>query len=124
MASFFSYKLIGLNEYNKYPGTITGFREAQRRYGGFRTGGGYETITIPTVEYYKDNDTINFEAGQLNYFAFYSKGENVTVLERKDDPYKTKLHTFWYYYMPIPHLIIVMLLSGLAIGMYWFLINY
>ncbi len=121
---FFAYKFIGLSEYNKYPAKITGFREVQRRYPGYRGGGGYENVDIPVVEYYKGKDTVSFEAGQLNYFAFYSTGEQLTVLERKDDHYRVKLHTLWYYYLPVYQFLLLFVIFGVVAGIYRFVRSY
>lgn len=121
---FFVYKYAGLDEYYQYPAKVTGFREVQRKYPGYRGGGGYENVDIPVIEYYNGKDTVSFEAGQRNYFAFYSTGEELTVLERKDDKYKVKLHTLWYYYLPLPQFISLLLSLCVVMGIYRFMSTY
>ena len=100
-----------LSNYHKYPGTIKGFETVYAHYPGFKTKGGYEPRRIPVVEYYSVRDTSSFSEGTLNYFSFYNKGQRITVLERKDDPYKACIYSFWYYYMFIPELILLLLIS-------------
>ena len=108
---FFIYKTFRLSEYNKYRGKIIEVEEVNVYYPGFKNKGGYELRYIPLVEYYTKKDTSSFSEGTLNYFSFYKKGDEVTVLERKDNPYKTHIYSFWYYYLLIPELIILLLTS-------------
>jgi len=108
---FFYLKYSKLSNYNKYPGIIKGFETVDARYPGYKTKGGYEPRRIPLVEYYSERDTSSFSEGTLNYFSYFNKGQRITVLERKDDPYKAYIYSFWYYYMFIPELILLLLIS-------------
>jgi hypothetical protein len=107
---FFIYKAFMLSDYYKYSGKIKGIEGVNVSYPGFKSKGGSELKNIPIVEYYTKKDTSSFSEGTLNYFSFYNKGDEVTVLERKDDPYKTHIYSFWYYYLLIPELITLLLI--------------
>jgi hypothetical protein len=108
---FFIYKYSMLSDYHKYPGVIKGFETVYARYPGYKSRGGYEPRRIPVVEYYSEKDTSVYSEGTLNYFSSYDQDQKITVLERKDNPYKTCIYSFWYYYMPIPELILLLLTS-------------
>jgi len=120
---FFVYKQFRLNEYNKYPGIIKGFTETDVYYPGFRGSGGYETRTMPEVEYYTQKDTFTFDAGKMSYFAKYDVGDAVTVLERKDNPDKAELYSFSGYYMQVYEFLTLILILGVVGGTYFFIVN-
>lgn len=109
---FFIYKAFMLSDYYKYPGNIVAvekvnikepYNPSHKRFGYVRH--------IPVVEYYAEKDRSNFSEGTLNYFSFYKKGDEITVLERKDNHYKAHIYSFWYYYLLIPKFTILLLIS-------------
>ena len=108
---FFIYKAYKLSEYHKYPGTIKGFETVYVRYPGYKIRGGYEPRHIPVIEYYSKSGISTYSEGTLNYFSFYDKGDEITVLEKKDNAYETRIYSFWYYYLLIPELIMLSLIS-------------
>jgi len=108
---FFIYKAFMLSDYYRYPGIIKEIEKVNVSYPGLKNKGGYAIKNIPVVEYHSKKDTSSFSEGTLNYFSFYNKGDEVAIIERKDDAYKAHIYSFWYYYLLIPELIILLLLS-------------
>jgi len=115
---FFIYRDFMLSDYSKYPGKVIEIEGVNVSYPGFKGKGGSELKNFPVVEYYIEKDTFSFSEGTLNYFSFYDKGDEVTVLERKDDCYKAHIYSFWYYYLLVPELIILLLLSFIIFAIY------
>jgi len=110
------YKAYKLSDYNKYQGKVIQIEEVNVYYPGFKNKGGYEIRYIPMVEYYTVKDTSTFSDGALNYFSSYERGDIITVLEKKNDRYKTHIYSFWYYYLSIPELIILLLISFILLA--------
>ncbi len=117
---FFVYKLYDLKNYNTYTGKIIRIEQANVSIPKYKnSGGGYETVYMPEVEFVKGNDTIVFLEGERNYFAyFYDVGDTVTVLEDKRDPEKWDVLGFWYR-VKVYEVIILILVSGTIVVIYW-----
>jgi hypothetical protein len=117
---FFVYKLYDLKNYNTYTGKVVKIEQANVRMPKFKSsGGGYETVYMPEVEFVKGSDTIVFLEGNRNYFAyFYDVGDTVTVLEYKRDNEKLSILGFWYR-VKVYEVIIQMLISCILLGIYW-----
>jgi hypothetical protein len=115
---FFIYKVCKLSEYNQYPGKIIDIEKVNVSHP--RKGGGYdnEVRYLPVVEYYSPKDTSSFSEGKRNLFAFYDIGDEVTVIERKDDTYKSSIFSFWYYFVSTPEIIVMMLIIFVSFGFY------
>jgi hypothetical protein len=119
---FLIYKQIKVADYNQYPGVITGFTESNSYTPGFRGPATNETRVLPQLEYYTPKDTFAFDVGDMIILS-YDKGDKVTVLEKKDNPDKAVLYSFWSYYMSVPELITIMLISGVTFGIYFYFAN-
>lgn len=120
---FFIYKLYKLNEYNQYLGKIIDIEKVNVSHP--RRGGGHdiEVRYLPVVQYYSTKDTSSFSEGKRNLFAFYNIGDEVTVIERKDDTYKSSIFSFWYYFVSTPEVILMMLIIFVSFGFYKVFIN-
>lgn len=111
---FFIYKIYSLKDYNQYPGKVIDIEEVNVSL----PKSGYKVRHIPVVEYYALKDTSSFSEGKDNLFASYDIGDEVTVIERKDNPYKSSIFSFWYYFLNIPELIIMLLICFILFGFY------
>lgn len=94
---FFIYKYIRLGEYNIYTGKVVDLTEitVTENYKGSRR---HYTRTIPVIEYRTKNDTSVFEE-RRRFMIGFNIGESVTVLEKKDNPYKAMVLSFWIYWV-------------------------
>jgi len=108
---FFIYKIDKLSEYNMYPGKVKGIEKVNVYYTGIKRRGGYAVRYIPQVEYYSAKDTSSFTDGTLTIFSYYETGDEISVLERKDDSYKAHIYSLWHYYLLVPELILLLLIS-------------
>jgi hypothetical protein len=117
---FFVYKLYELRNYNPYNGKIIRIEQAIVSVPTYKnSGGGYDRVYMPEVEFVKGNDTIVFLEGQRNLFAyFYDVGDTVTVLENKQLPGKFNVLGFWYH-IKIYEVIALILISGIGLIIYW-----
>ena len=119
---FFMYKLYKLDEYYRYPGKVVNLEKVNVTYVTMR-GHDYVVKNLPVVEYYTLKDTFSFSEAKQNFFSFYNVGDKVTILEKKNDSYKTTILSFWYYFMSVPELIILMLIAFVLFGSYFAFIN-
>ena len=91
---FFVVDYINLKNYNIYEGKIIGFEEVIKKEHGYRT-----SVLIkhkfPTIEYYKNNDTIEFDDGRRTLFSNFKINEKVTVLESKENHNQAQIFSFF-----------------------------
>lgn len=107
-----------LKDYYQYPGKVIEIENVNATVQAVKGGSKTELRHIPVIEYYTKKDTSSFSEGKFNLFSFYDVGDEVTVLERKDDSYKASILSFWYYFLSIPELIVLLMLSFIKFGFY------
>lgn len=103
---FIYLKVTNLNNYNVYDGRVTGLYKIVQSHS---TGGhGWVKIgrQIPKIEYYKNNDTIRCEQGDLRLVTNFKVNEKIKVLENKDSNYETKIYSLFYYWIDFNELIL------------------
>jgi len=118
-SGFIYLKIANLNNYYFYDGKITGLYKIQSKHS---TAGRsrYSTIIIsreiPQIEYYKNNDTIRCDQGDLRLVTNFKLNEKITVLVDKEDVYKTKIYSLFYYWIEYNELILFLLAFLFILG--------
>ena len=112
---FFVVDYINLKNYNIYEGKIIGFEEVIKKEHGYRT-----SVLIkhkfPTIEYYKNNDTIEFDDGRRTLFSNFKINEKVTVLESKENHNQAQIFSFFSYLISFEKSLVIVLLSLIIYG--------
>jgi hypothetical protein len=111
-AGFIFLKVNNLDNYNFYDGKIAGLHTiTAKNTGGGRGSSSSVLITreIPEVEYYKNKDTIKYDQGELRLVTNFEVNEKIIVLEDKEDEYKTKIYSLFYYWIDYNELIVCLL---------------
>lgn len=113
---FFLIKYVNLSDYNKYPGKIISIDTITIAAPVFKGSVKKEKRYNPEIEYYTEKDTISFYQRDLNYFSSYAIGDKVTVLDKKNVNNQATIKSFWYYFLSIPELIVLLLISFIIYG--------
>ncbi|WP_291152907.1 hypothetical protein [Flavobacterium sp. UBA7680] len=106
---FIFLKVENLDNYNFYEGKIIGIRNITSSHTSGRGGAVLINRNIPEVEYYKDNDTIRYDQGELRLVTNFELNEKVTILENKEDEYENKIYSLFYYWIDYNELILCLL---------------
>lgn len=108
-SGFIFLKVENLDKYNFYEGKIIGIRNITSSHTAGRGGSVLINRNIPEVEYYKDNDTIRYDQGELRLVTNFELNEKVTILENKEDEYENKIYSLFYYWIDYNELILCLL---------------
>lgn len=106
---FIFLKVKNLDNYNFYDGKIIDLHEITSSHTGGGRGSSSTVLirrNIPEIEYYKNKDTIRCDQGELRLFTNFKPNEKIKVLEDKEDEYKTKIYSLFYYWIDYNELII------------------
>lgn len=108
---FIFLKVRNLDNYNFYDGKIIGLRQVTTSHTGGGRGSSSSVLinrVIPEIEYYKNTDTVKYDQGELRLVTNFELNEKITVLEDKEDQYKTKIYSLFYYWIDYNELILVL----------------
>lgn len=107
---FIYLKIANFDNYNFYEGKVISLQPVSSNYTGGMHG---QSVTIareiPEIEYYKNNDTIKCDQGELRLVTNFELNEKITVLEDKEDKYKVKIYSLFYYWIDYNELILCLL---------------
>lgn len=115
---FFYFKIINLNSYNFYHGKIIGLENIKQKSNAVGRSHSNVLISreIPQVEYYKENDTIRYDQGELRLFTNFDINESVTILENKSNNNKTYIFSVFYYWIDYYEIVFVGLVFMIVLG--------
>ncbi|MCD0469031.1 hypothetical protein [Flavobacterium sp. JAS] len=112
---FIYLKVANFENYNFYNGKITGLTKSV----SYHTGGRGSVLIgriIPEFEYYVNGDTIKSAQGELKLVTNFKLNEKITVLVDKEDKYKTKIYSLFYYWIDFNELILFLLAFLFVLG--------
>ncbi|MFC4818422.1 hypothetical protein [Flavobacterium sp. GCM10023249] len=120
LIGFFYFKIMNLNNYNFYPGKVIGLEKIHSKVSsaGKINGGSYVAIKrdIPNVEYYKNNDTIRYDQGELRLVTNFEVNEEIIVLENKQNDNKTYIYSVFYYWIDYYELVFTLFVFLFILG--------
>ncbi|WP_163399156.1 hypothetical protein [Flavobacterium fluviatile] len=103
---FIYLKVTNLGNYYFYEGKVISLNAVSSSYSGMRGQSVRIARKIPEIEYYKNNDTIRCDQGELRLVTNFELNERITVLEDKEDEYKVKIYSLFYYWIDYNELIL------------------
>jgi hypothetical protein len=104
-----------LKEYTIYEAKVVGFTNVTVTESVPSTRGHSSRTTysrdIPIIEYKnKEGKTISYEEGHRVIFSSFELNEKIRILENKENKYKIKVYSFFYFWFHIYELVIFILL--------------
>lgn len=103
---FIYLKVTNLDNYFFYDGKVTGLYKVVKSY----SSGDHDSVLIgreiPEIEYYINGDTIKCDQGDLRLVTNFKLNEKITVLVDKENNYKTKIYSLFYYWIDFNELIL------------------
>ncbi|WP_337964953.1 hypothetical protein [uncultured Flavobacterium sp.] len=99
-------KVTNLDNYYFYDGKVTGLYKVVKDYSSGDHGSVLIGREIPEIEYYINNDTIKCDQGDLRLITNFKLNEKITVLVDKENKYKTKIYSLFYYWIDFNELIL------------------
>lgn len=127
-SAHFCIKIYELRDYNIYNGKVIGFEKLLALDHTYSKVGGSESFgverTIPIVEYYTATDTLQHSEGRrsLSYYlindesVIYNLGENIRVIQEKNDADEIRLLTLFHYWLYTHELIFIVLMGIIFYG--------
>lgn len=115
-AAFIYLKVANFHNYNFYNGKVTGLHKIVSSHSTSGRGSILIAREIPEIEYYVGKDTIRCDQGELRLVTNFDLGEKITVLEDKEDHYKTKIYSLFYYWIDYNELILFLLSFLIILG--------
>ena len=103
---FIYLKVTNLNNYYFYDGRVTGLYKVVQNHSTGDHGLVKIGREIPKIEYYKNSDTIRCDQGDLRLVTNFKVNEKIKVLVDKDNHYKTKIYSLFYYWIDFNELIL------------------
>ncbi len=103
---FIYLKVTNLDNYYFYDGKVTGLYKVVKDYSSGDHGSVLIGREIPEIEYYINNDTIKCDQGDLRLITNFKLNEKITVLVDKENKYKTKIYSLFYYWIDFNELIL------------------
>ncbi|MET0945438.1 MAG: hypothetical protein ABWY22_08510 [Flavobacterium sp.] len=103
---FIYLKVTNLDNYYFYDGKVTGLYKVVKSHSTGARGSVLIGREIPEIEYYKNNDTIKCDQGDLRLVTNFEVNEKIKVLEDKDNNYETKIYSLFYYWIDFNELIL------------------
>lgn len=102
---FIYLKVTNLDNYYFYDGKVTRLYKVVKSHS---TDHGSVLIgrEIPEIEYYVSNDTIKCDQGDLRLVTNFKVNEKIIVLVDKENHYKTKIYSLFYYWIDFNELIL------------------
>lgn len=102
---FVYLKVTNLDNYYFYDGKVTGLYKVVKSHSTYR-GSVLIGTEIPEIEYYVNNDTIKCDQGDLRLVTNFKVNEKIKILVDKENHYKTKIYSLFYYWIDFNELIL------------------
>ncbi len=106
---FIYLKVADLQNYFFYDGKVIDIYRITSKHSSVGKGRGgtvYISREIPKIEYYVKHDTLQSDQGELKLVTNFEINEKITVLVNKEDHFKTKIFSLFYYWIEYNELIL------------------